>query len=100
MINNYNELQEVKKELQKRVHKTEQNYLQQHEKIAYYLDITGIYKGNKNEENKKNIHSLIIQSISEYLEENKIFKNYNKEYTTFLIPLALTLISAFFIKKL
>ncbi len=100
MIDNYNELIEVKKELQNRIYETEQNYIRQHEKIAYILDIIGIYKGQKNENNKKQIHSLIIQSLTEYIEEQKIFEKYKKEYTYFVIPLALTLISAFIVKKI
>lgn len=99
MIDNYNELIEVKKELKNRLSETENHYIKQHKKIAYFLDIIGIYKGKKNEQNKKNVHSLIIHSITEYLQEQKLFKKYKKEYTHFLIPLALTLISAYFVKK-
>ncbi len=100
MIDNYNELLEVKKELQNRLHETEYNYVRRHEKIAYFLDLSGIYNGKKNENYKKQIHSLIIQSLTEYLEEQKIIKKIKKEYTFLGIPLLLTLISAYFLKKL
>ncbi|MFW5793200.1 MAG: hypothetical protein ACOCWC_02870 [Bacteroidota bacterium] len=99
MIDNYKELIEVKKELQNRIHETEHTYIRQYESINYFLDMAGVYKGKKNEKEMTHFHSLIIQCITKYLEEQEVFKKYNKEDTFFFISLALSLISAFIVKK-
>jgi hypothetical protein len=100
MINNYNELKNVKRELRTRVRQTEQNYLEQYEWISAFFDASGIYKDKKNGEKKKNLHTLIIQSITEYLKDQQVFSKYKEEYTKVLIPFALSLISALLVKKL
>ncbi|MFP4664639.1 MAG: hypothetical protein ACLFM1_09450 [Bacteroidales bacterium] len=100
MIDNYKELQLVKREIENRVHQTEHNYIQQYKLISAFLDLNGVHKGKKNEDNRKYIHSLILQSITESIKDQKIFDKVKDEYKNIIIPIALTLISSFFIRKL
>lgn len=100
MINNYSELKAVKNELEDRINKTENEFISQHEWISTFLNFTGIYDKKKNPEKQKQLHSLVIQVITEFLEEKGLLKKYKDEYATVVIPLILTAISAFFVKKL
>ncbi len=100
MINNYKELKLVKREIKHRIHQTEQGYIQQYNLISTFLDLTGTHKGKKNEKNRKHVHCLILHTITEYIKEQKFLSKYKEEYKTLVIPLALTLISSFLVKKL
>jgi len=92
MINNYNELIQVKAELKNRVHQTEQEFITQYELISTFIKVAGIHKNKKNEAKRRNINALIIQGITEFLKEQKGLEKY-KEYTSIGIPIALTFIS-------
>lgn len=100
MINNYSELKAVKSELKGRINDTERKFISQHEWISTFLSFTGIYDNKKNPEKQKHLHSLLVQGITDYLEENGLLKKHKDEYTTVVIPLILTVISAFVVKKL
>ncbi|MDA3911472.1 MAG: hypothetical protein PF448_08965 [Bacteroidales bacterium] len=99
MINNYDELILVKNELKNRVHQTEQDFINQYELISTFIKVSEIHKDTKHEEKRRNIHALIIQSITEYLKEQKVLKKYKAEYTTIGIPIILTLISSLIMKN-
>lgn len=99
MINNHKELILVKNELKNRVHQTEQDFINQYELISTFIKISGVHKNTKHEQKRKNIHALIIQSITEFLKEQKVFKKYKTEYTTIGIPIILTLVSSLVIKN-
>jgi hypothetical protein len=99
MINNYDELIQVKKELENRVHQTEQNFINQYELISTFINVAGVHKNTKHEEKRKNINVLLIQSITEFLKEQKVLKKYKEEYTSIGVPLFLTIISTILLKN-
>ncbi|MFO8087814.1 MAG: hypothetical protein R6T91_08475 [Bacteroidales bacterium] len=100
MINNYSELKAVKSELKGRINETEIKFISQHQWISTFLSFTGVYDNKKNPEKQKQLHSLIVQAVSDYLQENGLLKKFKDEYTTVVIPLILTALSAFVVKKL
>jgi hypothetical protein len=98
MINNYNELIQVKAELKNRVHQTEQEFITQHELISTFINVAGIHKNKKNEAKRTNINAFIIQGITEFLKEQKGLEKY-REYASIGIPIILTMISKFVMKS-
>ncbi|MFO8054938.1 MAG: hypothetical protein R6U19_07250 [Bacteroidales bacterium] len=100
MIKNYKELQSVKKEVKDRIHEIEADYMAHHQWIRVFLDASGVHKGKKNSELRSNLHASIVQGVSEYLKENKIFSKYKNEYITILIPFVITALSALILKKI
>lgn len=100
MIKNYSELQAVKSELKGRINDSEHTFISQHEWISTFLSFTGLYDNKKNPEKQKRLHSLLIQGITDYMEEKGLLKKYKDEYTTVIIPLIMTAISALIVKKL
>ncbi|MEA1875139.1 MAG: hypothetical protein U9N51_12050 [Bacteroidota bacterium] len=98
MINNYNELIHVKAELKNRVHQTEQEFITQNELISTFINVAGIHKNKKNETKRRDINALIIQSITEFLKEQKGLEKH-KEFISIGIPIALTFISKLIMKN-
>ncbi len=98
MINNYNELIQVKAELKNRIHQTEQEFVTQYELISTFINVVGIHKNKKNEAKRRNINTLIIQGITEFLKEQKALEKY-KEYTSIGVPIVLTFLSRFIMKN-
>lgn len=93
-------MQAVKRELKERIHKTEQEYVSQHEWLATFLNISGIHNGTKNKKVTENLHVAIVQSINEYLKQQSIFKRINNEYIRVAIPFAIMLLSILAVKKI
>lgn len=99
MIKNYKELQSVRQELKQRLDETESMYAHRHVWIGFFLDITGIHKGKSNSEARKEMHAHVVQGISTYLEGHKWFSRFNKEVRHILIPVAVTALSIYLLKR-
>ncbi len=99
MINNYKELQAVKRDLKQRIHETESMYSDRHAWIRFFLDFSSAHKGKNNSNARKEIHAHLVQGVSTYLEEHKLLSRFKKEVRTIVIPVALTALSIYFLRN-
>lgn len=86
IVNGRKELKAIKRKVKKEVKATEESFATDFRTLSSLLDMTRIYKGTNYEPFKKDVHVLIVQSLSEYLKDFKPFGKENARLNQLLVP--------------
>ncbi len=102
LISNRNELSAIKDKLFEQVKATEQDFASDFSTLSSLLEMSGTYNGKKNAHIKKDLHTMVVQFISEYLKDVKPFGKENERLNQLLVPsitLGLSLMVVNFTRK-
>lgn len=86
LISNRKELNAIKAKLSEQVKATEQDFASDYSTLSSLLNMSGTYKGKKNAPVKKDLHTLVVQFISEYLKDAQPFGKENERLNQLLVP--------------
>jgi hypothetical protein len=86
IINNKEELQAIRIKMKDKVKATENNFATDFNTLSSLLSMTRIYDNSKYEPIKKDVHTLIVQFISEYFKDFKPFGKENERLNQLLVP--------------
>ncbi|MFW6352292.1 MAG: hypothetical protein ACOC2E_07875 [Bacteroidota bacterium] len=86
LIHNRHQLAAIKEKLEDKVHTVEKDFVKDFDTLSVMLNTTGVYKNKKHGLLKQDIHALIVQSISTYLQDMKPFGKDNERLNQLLIP--------------
>lgn len=86
LVNNHKELVEIKTKLREQLTEKERRFVKDFDTLSRYIDMSGVYKNKKHSDTKKDIHALIVKSISDFLDELKIFGTKKSRLKNLLLP--------------
>jgi len=86
IVSGRKELKAIKLKVKKEVKATEESFATDFKTLSSLLDMTHIYKDADYETVKKDVHVLVVQSLSEYLKDFKPFGKENERLNQLLVP--------------
>jgi len=101
LVSNHKELEAISSKLREQVTQTEKSFIKDYETISRFVGLSGVYKNQKHQETKKDIHSLVVKFVSDILGDAKLFGEKNQKVNNLVVPsltLGVSLLIVNFIK--